>query len=106
VRAVLRRLLLEGRDPANTAALAAWTQATMSRWVAHTAMELAACHGIGQVVASGGCLFNPWLRSALRQAARQHSLTLLLNRLVPPGDGGLTLGQVYVAAARAEVTLR
>lgn len=106
VRAVLRRLLSDGRDPANAAALAAWTQAAISRWVALTATELAACHGIGQIVASGGCLFNPWLRSALRDAARAQRLTLLLNRFVPPGDGGLTLGQVYVASAVAEGTRR
>lgn len=54
-----------------------------------------AVHGDLPVVLSGGCFQNARLTEAV--SAELHPF---INRLVPPGDGGIALGQAFVAAAR------
>ncbi len=56
------------------------------------------------VVVSGGCFQNPRLAAGIAAALRGVT-TVHLNRTVPPGDGGIALGQAMVAkvlAARVE----
>lgn len=55
-------------------------------------------HGRLPIVATGGCFQNARLAEGLRRAMGRR---LLLHREVPPGDGGIALGQVAVAAALA-----
>lgn len=51
------------------------------------------------VVLTGGCFQNAWLAEGVRAAlAIEHET--YLHRRVPPGDGGIALGQALVAAAR------
>jgi hydrogenase maturation protein HypF len=57
-------------------------------------------HGPLPVVLTGGCFQNPRLSESLASVLRTHS-TVHLHREVPPGDGGLSLGQAVVAAAVA-----
>ncbi len=49
------------------------------------------------VVASGGCFMNPRLAESVRAALA--GFDVRLHRQVPPGDGGLALGQAVVADA-------
>jgi hydrogenase maturation protein HypF len=51
------------------------------------------------VVLTGGCFQNALLAEAT--AAELEGLSVFLHRRVPPGDGGLALGQAVVAAALA-----
>ncbi len=67
-------------------ALAAWSSAA--------AEDL----GEARVALSGGCLLNRVLAEGLIAALEQRGLTPLYPRRVPPGDGGLSLGQALVAA--------
>lgn len=53
--------------------------------------------GIRTVVAGGGCLFNQVLLRGLRAALAKRGLRLYANQMVPCGDGGLALGQLWVA---------
>jgi hydrogenase maturation protein HypF len=57
-------------------------------------------HGPLPVVLTGGCFQNPRLSEGLASALGTHS-TVHLHHEVPPGDGGLALGQAVVAAAVA-----
>ncbi len=57
--------------------------------------------GLNQVVLSGGCFQNRYLVKELTAAIQQRGLFVFRHRLVPPGDGGLALGQILVAAAGA-----
>jgi hydrogenase maturation protein HypF len=73
-------------------------------WVAHSLLDVAirlrAEHGIGTVALSGGCFQNEILLRLAVTLLRNHGFTVLANRLVPTNDGGVSFGQVIVAAAR------
>jgi hydrogenase maturation protein HypF len=62
----------------------------------------AAARGAGRlpVVLSGGCFQNARLAETIR-AGLVPEFTVHLHERVPPGDGGIALGQAVVAAARA-----
>ncbi|MGE3536458.1 MAG: carbamoyltransferase HypF [Candidatus Tectimicrobiota bacterium] len=52
------------------------------------------------VALSGGCFQNRWLSERLTERLRALGFQVLLQRQVPPNDGGISLGQVAVAAAQ------
>lgn len=63
----------------------------------------AACRamdGPGTVVLSGGCFQNLRLLSSTRERLEGQGFRVLAHRLVPPNDGGISYGQVAVAARR------
>jgi hydrogenase maturation protein HypF len=53
-----------------------------------------------RVVLTGGCFQNRWLVERTAARLRGEGFAVLLHRRVPPNDGGISLGQVAVAAAR------
>jgi hydrogenase maturation protein HypF len=57
--------------------------------------------GLKRVVLSGGAFQNSILLSGLIQSLTQKNLQVLTHKLVPPNDGGISLGQAMVAAAKA-----
>jgi hydrogenase maturation protein HypF len=95
VRAVVRELLV-GRPAATIAARFHSTVASAGESMVRHAIER---NGTLPVVLSGGCFQNPLLVSAVE--TRLADLRVHRHRLVPPGDGGLALGQAAVAAALA-----
>lgn len=58
--------------------------------------------GLETVALSGGCFLNHRLLAHAVRALGQRGHRVLVNRRVPPGDGGLALGQVAVAGARLQ----
>ncbi len=56
--------------------------------------------GVAQVALSGGVFQNRLLLEHLLADLEQRGFVVYINRLVPPNDGGLSLGQMAVAAAR------
>jgi len=57
--------------------------------------------GVLPVVATGGCFQNALLAESVVEAIGRRGFSVSLQRRVPPGDGGLALGQAVVAAAVA-----
>jgi len=54
-----------------------------------------------RVALTGGCFQNRLLTERTAQRLSKAGFTVLLHRQVPPNDGGISLGQVMVAAASA-----
>lgn len=53
--------------------------------------------GLFRVVLSGGTWQNRYLTGAAKHVLQNHGFTVYRHRQVPPGDGGLSLGQAMVA---------
>jgi len=58
--------------------------------------------GIGRIALSGGCFQNRRLQEAVLARLPADGFEVLIQRQVPPGDGGISLGQVAVAATRMQ----
>lgn len=58
--------------------------------------------GLNKVALSGGVFQNQLLLEQLITLLEEMEFEVYINRLVPPNDGGLSLGQIAVAAARLE----
>jgi len=56
--------------------------------------------GVRTVALSGGCFQNRLLAELVAAGLEAEGLAMLRHRRVPPNDGGLSLGQAAVAAAR------
>ncbi len=65
----------------------------LADWVARAARE----SGLATVACGGGCFLNAILARGLRAAFARRGLTMLEAHDVPPNDGGLSLGQAWVA---------
>ena len=55
----------------------------------------------GQVAVAGGCAMNAILMAQLRSHLERAGISLLEARQVPPNDGGLALGQAWLARQAA-----
>ncbi len=86
--------LAAGRDRAEVAA--AFHEGLANAF----ARACAEAAGPRTVVLSGGCLQNLRLLESLRRRLEEQGLAVLSHRRVPPNDGGVSIGQAAVAAAR------
>ena len=65
--------------------------------LAATAVAAAQRVGLSRVVLSGGCFHNALLTDRVVQALRAAGLIGYTHHQVPAGDGGIALGQAYIA---------
>ncbi len=72
----------------------------LADWIATVARE----HGRGCVALGGGCMMNRVLTESLCACLRTRGLVPLLARAVPPNDGGLSLGQAFIARRQIAMT--
>lgn len=68
--------------------------------IGHALERLSAATGLRQVVLSGGVFQNRLLSSLVRGWLEERDFAVFENSMVPPNDGGISLGQAYVAASR------
>ena len=98
----LRPLAARLADEADAAHGAAVFHATLiealADWVAQAAHE----HRLDTVACGGGCFLNAILADGLQRALAARGLKALMAAAVPPGDGGLSLGQAWIARARLQ----
>jgi len=102
-RPMVRKVVADaeaGRGAAEISARFHAAAAEMLRAAARRAREET---GLGRVCLSGGCFANGLLVERLAPALESDGFDVYAHRDVPPGDGGVALGQAYVAAARANV---
>ena len=89
--------LEEGRRRVDVCAAA---QEALTRGMAEIAIGVAEERGIKTVGVSGGVFMNAYILRRTRQIVENAGLRFLHHRLLPPGDGGLCVGQAAVAAAK------
>ena len=95
IRAVVQDVA-SGVDPSTVSAR---FHAAVANVVAQVCTRLRDATGIGVVALSGGVFLNARLVETLLPALAEKGFEVLRHRRVPPGDGGLSLGQLAVAAA-------
>lgn len=71
----------------------------IAEMIAQVCCRLRKITGIDLVVLSGGVFLNALLTCRSVARLRQRGFRVYRHRRVPPGDGGLSLGQLAVAAA-------
>ena len=62
-------------------------------WLAGSALKAAQQAGTRNVVLSGGCFQNTLLLDLTARVLRENGFQVYSHHVVPPGDGGLSLGQ-------------
>jgi len=76
---------------------AARFHATLAEALVTWSLQAARAHDLGVIALGGGCLLNTVLATALRAQLAAHGLRVLEAQQAPPNDGGLSLGQAWVA---------
>jgi hydrogenase maturation protein HypF len=93
-REVVNRVL--AGDPAEH--LAARFHDTVVQGLSRLVIKGATRVGADEVVLTGGCMLNRYLAGGLVDELEHAGLRALVPRLLPVGDGGISLGQAAVAA--------
>jgi len=91
--ALVMRLADVGDTGRGAALFHATLVAALAAWVAQAAQEL----DLDAVAAGGGCFLNALLARGLHDALALRGIALYQAQAVPPNDGGLSLGQAWVA---------
>jgi len=99
LRPMVRRIVQEVIGGVDRCRIAARFHNTLVKGTAAMVRAALAEHGQVPVVLSGGCFQNPRLAQGILDALAGFA-PVYLPREVPPGDGGIALGQAMVAAAR------
>lgn len=80
--------------------------AGMHACLARGLADVAESVGVGRVVLTGGCFANRVLTELSMDLLRQGGFDVFRHRTVPPGDGGLSLGQAVIGCCREPDTGR
>ena len=86
------------------AAIARRFHTTLTDVIVAVCRRLRDTTGLSRVVLTGGCFLNAILSSDAASRLTRAGFDVYRHRLVPPGDGGICLGQLSVAAARRVLT--
>ena len=89
--------LADGMAAAEGAAL---LHGTLIAGLVEWAVAAARAQNVDTVALSGGCFLNKTLAEGVAAGLRAGGVKPLIARAVPPNDGGLSLGQAFVAARR------
>ena len=98
----LMPLLAAIADTTDIGTAAARFHATLVAALADWAIAAAHREDIQRVALGGGCFLNVILASGLRMRLEAAGLTVFEARQLPPNDGGLSLGQAWVAISSLE----
>ena len=92
---LLRRLAAMRLDPVEGAEL---LHGTLAAGLVDLVARMSAALGIKRVALGGGCFLNRTLTEAMLAGLRASGMVPLIARQIPPNDGGLSLGQAWVAS--------
>jgi hydrogenase maturation protein HypF len=100
--ATLRALWCELRAGRPIPTIAAAFHNTVADFTRNVCVAVREKYGLKKVVLSGGCFQNALLTRRILDGLSDDGFEVLTHRLVPPNDGGLSLGQAVVAYALTE----
>jgi hydrogenase maturation protein HypF len=100
----LSPLLARLADADNIEYAAALFHSTLAEALAQWVIAAAQATNIRRVALGGGCFLNAILSAALNKRLLESGLDVAAARLVPPNDGGLSLGQAWVALQATTVS--
>uniref|UniRef100_A0AAU2JZK8 Carbamoyltransferase n=1 Tax=Streptomyces sp. NBC_00049 TaxID=2903617 RepID=A0AAU2JZK8_9ACTN len=95
---VLAAVVADVRAGTDPALIAARFHASVAALVGRLCALARERHGLDTVALTGGVFANTLLSSACARTLRASGFTVLRHGRVPPNDGGLSLGQLMVAA--------
>ena len=101
-RPALRAVIQARLEGQSVAAIARGFHIGLATGVSEGVTTLCTERGVRTVVLSGGVFQNQLLLSNVNERLTLRGLTVWVNRAVPAGDGGLSLGQAAIASLRAE----
>ncbi len=99
---VVAALLADHRRGVPVTQLAAAFHVALADGTARLAQQLAGARELDTVVLTGGVFQNALLTDLVADRLRTAGLDVLLHAHVPPNDGGISLGQAAIAAARLD----
>jgi hydrogenase maturation protein HypF len=97
---MVEQILSDARHGIPPARIAGKLHHTLADAVLQAARQLARPAGVTKVALSGGCFQNQVLTQLCSGRLERAGFQVLRHRQVPPNDGGISLGQVMVAAAQ------
>lgn len=89
--------LKDDHDPADVAASA---QRVLAEGIAQMTAKVARYENIEAIGISGGVAYNDAIVRDIRKKLAPEGFKLLVHEKLPPGDGGISLGQACIAAGR------
>ncbi|MEN6635937.1 MAG: carbamoyltransferase HypF [Clostridiaceae bacterium] len=101
-RPVVNRVILDAANGVEFGRISMRFHRALAELLAKAAETHRAETGCNLVALSGGCFQNELLLRLSDAALRQQGFTVLINRLVPCNDGGISYGQAAAAAALAQ----
>jgi hydrogenase maturation protein HypF len=101
-RPLIRAVVEDVNRKVESAVIARRFHATLVDVIGHVCNRLREETGLGVVVLSGGVFLNALLTCEVCAHLRQRMFRVYRHHLVPPNDGGLSLGQLAIAAALLE----
>ncbi len=81
--------------------IAAAAQQAIARGLASIAIDTASSNGIGVVGGSGGVFYNKSITTAVHREVEKAGLRFVQHEFLPPGDGGISVGQAIIAVKRS-----
>jgi len=100
VAPLLRAIVSDLQHDISIACIAGRFHRSLAEMLAQACMQVAMQTGLKVVALSGGVFQNRLLLELLVARLEALGLQVYINRRVPPNDGGISLGQIAVAASR------
>ncbi len=101
-RMLIRAVYDDHRDGVGAETIGRRFHNTLSSIIVDACCEIAGARGLDRVVLSGGVFLNALLSTQAANALAEKGLQVFQHRVVPPGDGGLCLGQLAIASRRLQ----
>jgi hydrogenase maturation protein HypF len=97
-RPIIRAVAQDARQGTDARLIARRFHSTLVEVIATVCDRLRRATGLDAVVLSGGVFMNALLTGEVRARLQREEFRVFCHRLVPPNDGGLSLGQLAIAA--------